>query len=39
MAWRFVGSAIAMMSDDPARDTGMILCLSQTSFETSFRTS
>ncbi len=27
MAWRFVGSAIATMSEEPARDTGMILCL------------
>ena len=39
IAWRFVGSAIATMSDEPARETGMILCFSQTSRETSFRTS
>ena len=39
MAWRFVGSAIATISDEPARETGMIWCLSHTSRETSFSTS
>jgi hypothetical protein len=39
MAWRFDGSAIATISDEPARETGMILCRSQTSWLTSFRTS
>ena len=39
MAWRFVGSAIATMSELPARETGMTRCFSHCSLETSFRIS
>ena len=39
MAWRFVGSAIATMSELPVRETGMTLVLLACSFETSFRIS
>ena len=35
MAWRLVGSAMATTSADPERESGMILCFSQTSLETS----
>ncbi len=31
IAWRLVGSAIATISEVPARETGMTLCFSQTS--------
>jgi hypothetical protein len=34
-----VGSAIATTSAEPERESGMILCFSQTSFETSLMTS
>ena len=36
MALRFVGSAIATMSELPVRETGMTLCFSHSSFGTSF---
>jgi hypothetical protein len=39
IAWRFVGSAIATISEEPEREIGMHLCFSQTSLETSLMTS
>ena len=39
IAWMFDGSAIATISDEPARETGMTWCFSQTSFGTSLMTS
>jgi len=39
MAFRFVGSLIATISDEPERETGMMRCFSHTSRETSFTTS